>query len=95
MAYEKLAERLGAYFARLGEGRAHKIKPADVEKVIEKLLKRRDALREDASANPEDAERLAAKISTAEDLLNRAEWLLAQITRDPRAALSPAPPPQD
>lgn len=40
MALEKLAERLGDYFARLGKGRAHKIKPADVEKVIAKLRAR-------------------------------------------------------
>lgn len=95
MAREKMAEKLGAYFARLGEGRAHKIKPADVEKVIEKLRERRDALFEDVTAHPDKAERLAVKISTVDDLLDRAEWLLAQITRDPRAALSPEPPAQD
>ena len=95
MAYEKMAEKLGAYFARLGEGRAHKIKPADVEKVIEKLRQRRDTLREDVEKTPDKAERLAAKITTLDDLLDRAEWLLAQITRDPRAALTPQQPQQD
>lgn len=95
MAHEKLAEKLGAYFARLGEGRAHKIKPSDVEKVIEKLRKRRDELRSQAEASPDKAERMAQKITVAEDLLARAEWLLEQINGDPRAALSGTPPRQD
>ena len=95
MAHEKLAEKLGDYFARLGAGRAHKIKPADVEKVIAKLRQRRDELRNQAEATPDKAERLALKIQTAEDLLARAEWLLEQINGDPRAALSGAMPRQD
>lgn len=95
MAYEKMAEKLGTYFARLGEGRAHKIKPADVEKVIAKLRKRRDALRADAEKTPEKADRLALKIATLDELLDRAEWLLVHITHAPRAALPPQRPQQD
>lgn len=92
MALEKLAERLGDYFARLGKGRAHKIKPADVEKVIAKLRARHVALVEELSQKPEEDVRIAAKISAAEDLIGRAEWLLAQLAQDANAPLRP---PQD
>ncbi|MFN7002755.1 MAG: hypothetical protein ACK4NW_04895 [Roseinatronobacter sp.] len=91
MAQAKLAEKLGDYFARLGEGRAHKIKPADVEKVIAKLQARHAALVASLAEKPEQDTRLAAKIHVIEDLMARAEWLLAQITRDADAPLRPEP----
>ncbi|MCH8466570.1 MAG: hypothetical protein LAT78_08390 [Roseinatronobacter sp.] len=81
MAHEKLAERLGAYYARLGAGKAHKIKVRDVEKVLEKLHARRAELAEEAPEKPEKAARLASRIETADELISRAEWLLAEITR--------------
>ncbi|MCC5955186.1 MAG: hypothetical protein JJU07_03720 [Natronohydrobacter sp.] len=89
MAHGKLAEKLGDYFARLGEGRAHKIKPADVEKVIVKLRARHADLVADAAKQPEHEARHAAKISAAEDLLARAEWLLVQLSKDAKAPLHP------
>ncbi|WP_139257542.1 hypothetical protein [Natronohydrobacter thiooxidans] len=92
MAHGKLADRLGEYFARLGKGQAHKIKPADVEKVIAKLRDRHGALVAEMEAKPEDEARIAAKISAAEDLLARAEWLRAQLAQD---ASAPLHPPQD
>ncbi len=89
MAHEKLAEKLGDYFARLGKGRAHKIKPDDVQKVIVKLRDRHAALIEELARKPHHAARIAAKISAAEDLLGRAEWLLGQLTQDANAPLRP------
>ncbi len=79
MAHEKLAEKLGDYFARLGAGKAHKIKPRDVEKVIAKLRAWRDALATEAVSKPEKAERLEHKIKAADELIERAEWLRAEI----------------
>ncbi len=92
MAHEKLAEKLGDYFARLGKGRAHKIKADDVEKVIAKLRERHAALVAELAQKPDDSARISAKIRAAEDLLGRAEWLLAQLSQDARAPLRP---PQD
>ena len=90
MAHEKLAEKLGDYFARLGKGRAHKIKPRDVEKVIAKLRARHAALLEEQARKPDHADRISVKISAAEDLLGRAEWLLAQLAQDASVPLRPA-----
>jgi hypothetical protein len=81
MAHEKLAERLGAYYARLGAGKAHKIKARDVEKVLEKLRARRAELAADTPDKPEKAARLHSKIATADELISRAEWLLSELTR--------------
>lgn len=89
MAHEKLAEKLGDYFARLGKGRAHKIKPDDVQKVIVKLRERHAALIEELARKPDHAARITAKISAAEDLLGRAEWLQVQLTQDASAPLRP------
>ncbi len=79
MAHEKLAEKLGDYFARLGAGKAHKIKPHDVERVITKLRTRREDLREELARKPEKAERLQHKIKAADELIARAEWLRAEL----------------
>ncbi len=89
MVYRSIAEKLGTAFARLGEGRVDKIKPADVEKVIAKLNKRLDALRREAAQNPENAKRIAVKQRVAEDLLMRAQWLLAEIRDGGTPPLSP------
>ncbi len=95
MAYKSLAEKLGTAFARLGEGRGDKIKASDVEKVIAKLQQRLDALQAEAERHPEKATRIAVKQVTAQDLLMRAEWLLAEVNRGavpPFAPLGPSKP---
>lgn len=79
MAHEKLAERLGDYFARLGAGKAHKIKPHDLEKLISKLQARRAALLSEMEAKPDKAARLEKKIAVADELLERAAWLRSEI----------------
>lgn len=82
MAHEKLAEKLGDYFARLGKGQAHKIKPENVEKVIRNLRERHAVLSEELAAKPDHTARITARVSATEDLLARAEWLLEQLRRD-------------
>ena len=90
MAHEKLAEKLGDYFARLGKGKAHKIKSDDVEKVITKLRERHAELVAELERKPDHAARISTKIRAAEDLLGRAEWLQAQLTQDASAPLRPS-----
>lgn len=80
MAHQKLAEKLEDYLARRDAGKAHKIRPRDVEKVIAKLRARREELLEDLVRKPDKADRLHAKIVSADDLLARAQWLLAELS---------------
>ena len=88
MGYEKLSAKLEDYLARMRAGKAHKIKPRDVEKVVAKLRARRAALVEEGAKTPEKAERLAHKLRMADDLIARSEWLLAELGR-------PSPRPID
>jgi hypothetical protein len=90
MAHEKLAEKLGAYYARLGAGKAHKIKARDVAKVLEKLRERRAALAEETPEKLEKAARLQGRIAAADELIGRAEWLLAELGRITPADTAPA-----
>ncbi|MGY6694590.1 MAG: hypothetical protein ACXIUW_01010 [Roseinatronobacter sp.] len=80
MAHEKLAEKLGEYYARLGAGKAQKIKRSDVENVLRKLYDRRQKLLEDAARKPDQSSRLEQKISSADTLIARAEWLLSELS---------------
>ncbi len=95
MAHEKLAEKLGDYFARLGAGKAHKIKRSDVERVLKKLHARRQKLVDDAALKPEQSARLAQKISSADTLIARAEWLLAELSEKAPSDTAPSSPKQD
>ncbi len=79
MAYEKLSTKLEEYLARLKAGKASKIKPRDVEKVITKLRARRAELLEAVEKSPAKAERLNQKLQIADDLIARAEWLLDEL----------------
>ena len=82
MAYEKLSEKLEKYLARVKAGKASKIKPRDVEKVIAKLQARRAELLDAVEKTPEKAERLNQKLHMADDLIARAEWLLGELHPD-------------
>ncbi|MGP9791198.1 hypothetical protein [Roseinatronobacter sp. NSM] len=81
MSADDLAKKLGAVFSRFGQGKDQKIKPADVEKIIAKLRDRRDDLKQHAvaAAGTRDAARMARKLASVEQLLARAQWLLAEI----------------
>lgn len=84
MSADDLAKKLGAVFSRFGQGKDQKIKPADVQKIIAKLRTRRDDLQKDvvASAGTDKSVRLHQKLASAEQLLARAEWLLAELQPD-------------
>lgn len=81
MSADDLAKKLGAVFSRFGQGKDQKIKPADVEKIIAKLRARRDDLQQHAvaAAGTRDVARMARKLASVEQLLARAQWLLAEI----------------
>ncbi len=101
MGNKKIAEKLGDYFARLDEGKAQKIKPRDVDKIIEKLQARRvelDEARASAPGRNREA-RLTQKIETVDILLERATWLRSALAAttgpEAQARLDVSVPPED
>ncbi len=83
MGLKKLAAKVAEYNMRLESGKASKIKPSDVEKVLEKLHKKSDELgREIASAkSPQKRARLERKLEVATEQQERAEWLLNEVSQ--------------
>ncbi|MGA9253485.1 MAG: hypothetical protein WBV78_20960 [Roseobacter sp.] len=83
MGLTKIGEKLDKYFGRLDDGKAVKIKPAHVEKVIAKLRAKQSILQQeiDTATKPSQKERLKRKLSVAEDQIERAEWLMEKIGR--------------
>jgi hypothetical protein len=81
MGLKKLAEKVVEYNKRFERGKAEKIKPGHVEKVLVKLRKKSNDLKADiASAeNPDKKARLANKLDVANTHIERAEWLLKEI----------------
>jgi hypothetical protein len=81
MGLKKLAEKLSDYNTRLELGKAEKIEPDHVRKVMEKLQKKSAQLQAEI-AQEEKADkkaRLERKLEVAREHVERAQWLLAQI----------------
>jgi hypothetical protein len=74
-------EKLDKYFTRLDKGKSQKIKPAHVEKVIQKLRNRETMLLAEIEEATKDSKkkRLKGKLKTAREQIERAEWLLKEI----------------
>ncbi len=73
--------KLDKYYERLESGKAQKIKPSHVEKVIKKLKAKEELLQtelKDADKSSKK-DRLKRKIKTAREQIKRAEWLLDEI----------------
>ena len=87
MGLTKSGEKLDSYFKRLEDGKAAKIEPAHVKKVIVKLQAKQALLKEEIATvkKPSKRERVESKLSIAEDQIQRAEWLLQKIESDPNA----------
>lgn len=83
MAFSKLGEKLDQHLDRLRRGKAHKIKPEDIEKTIAKLEKRKAALLAEAGVAPKKAERIGHKIAVADEMLGRARALLSELRSAP------------
>jgi len=81
MPLSKSLEKLAKYYKRLDDGKARKIKPEHVEKVIAKLEAReRDLIEEiEKTRKPAKIERLERKLASTLAHLDRARWLLKQI----------------
>ena len=82
MGLKKLAEKIEEYNARLESGKASKIKPSHVEAVLQKLRSKLTKLEtEIATATSADKKaRLEGKLAIAQTHIERAEWLLKELT---------------
>jgi len=81
MGLTKLAEKVTDYNARLESGKASKIKPSHVEKVLKKLrTKAKDLESEIAATSSADKKaRLESKLAIARTHIKRAKWLLKEL----------------
>lgn len=81
MKLKNSIEKLDAYFERLESGKAQKIDPDHVSKMIRKLSKKREGLMGELSEaiKPSKKERLVQKCATLDAQIERARWLLDQI----------------
>ncbi|PYG31925.1 hypothetical protein [Pelagimonas varians] len=81
MGLERATEKLDKYYSRLESGKAAKIKPSHVMKVIAKLQAKQALLQEELAAadKPSKQDRLENKLVTVGTQLERAHWLLDQI----------------
>ncbi len=77
----KTEEKLEKYRERLKDGKAHKIKPKHVQKMIDKLKAKEADITDDLTtvSKPEKRERLTKKLATIKHRIEQAEWLLGQI----------------
>ncbi|WP_157440962.1 hypothetical protein [Aestuariivita boseongensis] len=79
---KKLAAKVDDYNERLESGKASKIKPDHVQKVLEKLRRKSAKLEEElaSTASMEKRARLEKKLSIARAHIERGEWLLREIS---------------
>lgn len=82
MGLKKLTAKLAEYQERMDGGKASKIKPDHVMKVLQKLEKKRVELEAEiaAASSPDKRERLERKLEVARAQQDRAEWLLREIS---------------
>ncbi|MFC3612800.1 hypothetical protein ACFORG_03420 [Lutimaribacter marinistellae] len=81
MGLKKLAVKLADYNERLESGKASKIKPAHVRKVLERLRKKSAELEAeiDSARSTDKRTRLERKLEVARAQEKRAEWLLKEL----------------
>ena len=81
MGLKKLAAKVADYNDRLESGKASKIKPDDVNKVLKKLRAKEASLDAKISEarDPDEKARLQQKLAIAREHVSRAEWLLSEI----------------
>jgi hypothetical protein len=90
MRSDELAEKLGKMFSQFGQGHDKKIKHKELEKVIAKLTGLRDGMTQAAETakGAKKAERMAARRDKVALLVERAEWLQAQLPRPVESELA-------
>ncbi len=81
MGLRKLAAKVDDYNARLESGKAQKIKPHHIEKVLGKLRSKSSALEAEISqaTSSDKKARLESKLQIARAHIERAEWLLREL----------------
>lgn len=81
MGLQKLAAKVAEYKTRLEEGKASKIEPKHVAKVLSKLRKKESDLVERIAnaGGASDRDRLLLKLEIARDQIGKAQWLLEQL----------------
>lgn len=81
MGLGKSIEKLDDYSSRLKKGKARKIKPAHVEKVIGKLKAKEKSLKGEIISTGKDGKksRLKQKLAIVSEQLERANWLLQKV----------------
>lgn len=81
MGLETAVEKLDKYYKRLDKGKAEKIKPSHVEKVIRKLETKEALLliEQSETEKPSKLDRLENKLDMVRDQLERARWLYGKI----------------
>ncbi len=81
MGLESAVEKLDKYFKRLEAGKAQKIKPAHVEKVIQKLEAKAQLLRAELAETDKASkkQRLERKLEMVQEQQDRARWLETKI----------------
>ena len=82
MGLSKSLEKLSQYYDRLNAGKAKQIKPSHVQKVIDKLEAREHSLREEMQTTKKKSkkDRLDGKLTTTLEQLEKARWLLEEMT---------------
>ncbi len=82
MGLKKLAAKVADYNERVENGKASKIKPDDVKKVLKKLQGKKASLEVKISeaSNLDEKARLRRKQEIAQEHIERAEWLLSEIS---------------
>lgn len=81
MGLKKLAAKVADYNERLKDGKASKIRPGHVKKVLEKLRNKSVELEAEiaSASSPEKRARLERKLEVARAQEERAEWLLKEL----------------
>ena len=82
MGLKKLAAKVADYNERLRSGKAKKIEVDHVEKVLEKLRKKSTELQAELERahSSEKRARLERKLEVAHTQVERAEWLLKELS---------------
>ena len=82
MGLESAIEKLDKYFKRLKKGKAQKIKPAHVKKVLGKLESKERLLKAELSETEkaDKKKRLNRKLALVREQQERARWLQKEIS---------------
>ena len=82
MGLESAIAKLDTYFTRLKKGKAQKIKPAHVEKVLRKLGAKEQILKAELSdtEKADKKKRLNRKLALVREQQDRARWLQKEIS---------------